>query len=227
MTRGLSFFAIGLVFFVPIIELTPSKNIAQRVDFIERSGALDAQALSTATDELGPPRIDRLLPMVIAAGESLDIFGAGFTEDSAVFLDRRPLAIESLNPTRLRVRIPDPASSGVIMLKNAYGEVRFERLEVVPYYPPPKIESFSPDVVQAGGLLHIRGSGFGEENRTLYLSIGGELAEILERRDDRLIARVPEGAKTGTLILVVARGGQAIAQLPVRVARAHERGEKK
>lgn len=224
--RGLTLFVIAIAVLGAMSAGEAIRSVDERRDALEGSGA--AQKLSSPTAEINPPRIDRLLPSTIAAGESLEILGAGFTEDSVVFLGKRPLAIESLSPTRLRVRIPDPATSGVIVLRNANGESRFEGLSVVPYYPSPKIESFSPDAVQAGGLLHVRGSGFGEENRALYLSIGGEMAEIIERRDDRLIVRVPEAARTGTLILVVARGGQAIAQLPVRIiARELEAASKK
>lgn len=211
--RGAFFIAITLAFLASCSEPEPSRSI-------------DPLELSSSTDQLGPPRIERVMPSVIAAGESLEILGAGFTEDCLVFLEKRALAIESRDLSRLRVRIPDPAASGAIILKSGYGETRFEGLEIVPYYPPPKIDSVSPDEVRAGGLLHIRGSGFGEENRAIYLSIGGELAEIIERRDDRLIARVPADAKSGTLIVVVARGGQAIAQLPVRVIRALESAPK-
>lgn len=199
--RGALFICIALSLMSPMHHVRASQEVEH--------GSKDS--------EFGPPRIERLLPMRIAVGDTLEIHGSGFSEDTVVLLNRRALALESISPTRLRVRVPESARNGTLIVKSAHGEARLDGLEIIPYYPPPRIESVSPDEVRAGGLLHIRGTGFGEDNRGIYISVGGAMAEIVERRDDRLIVRVPKGARTGTLIVVVARGGQAIAQLPVRV----------
>jgi len=79
--------------------------------------------------------------------------------------------------------------------------------------------SFTPKRATVGTLLRIKGSGFGEENRTIYVSVGGAVAEVVERTREALLVRVPEDAISGSVIVVVARGGQAIAPMQLEVER--------
>ena len=50
------------------------------------------------------------------------------------------------------------------------------------------------------------------------MSVGGAAAEVLERTREALIVRVPEEAHDdGSVIVVVARGGQAISSKRLRI----------
>lgn len=70
----------------------------------------------------------------------------------------------------------------------------------------PRIAEVSPAAAIAGGELEIRGSGFGQEQRP-RVKLGDVEAHVLVGSDSFVVARVPEGAAAGEL--VVTRGDQS------------------
>ena len=69
----------------------------------------------------------------------------------------------------------------------------------------PRISGITPAAAIAGGELEIRGSGFGKEQRP-RVTMGDVEAHVLVGSDSFVVARVPEGASVGEL--VVERGDQ-------------------
>ena len=70
----------------------------------------------------------------------------------------------------------------------------------------PRIAQITPAAAIAGGELEIRGSGFGKDQRP-RVTLGDVEAHVLVGSDSFVVARVPEGAAGGEL--VVTRGDQA------------------
>jgi hypothetical protein len=161
--------------------------------------------------------VTRLMPTVATPDEEVDIYGEGFGKGTRVFLGEHALAVRVLSPTHLRVTVPAGARSGELVVRSRGRVARSEVLEIVRFHESPVIDSVSPQVVKTGGLLRIKGRGFGEANRTIYVSVGGAAAEVVERTREMLIVRVPNEASSGSVIVVVARGGQAIAATPLKV----------
>lgn len=161
--------------------------------------------------------VTRLVPTVATADEEVDIYGEGFGKGTRVFLGERALAVRVLSSTHLRVIVPVGARSGEIVVQRRGRVARSKVLEIVRFHEAPVITRVSPRVVKTGGLLRIKGKGFGEANRRIYVSVGGAAAEVIERTHEMLIVRVPDDANSGSVIVVVARGGQAISATPLKV----------
>jgi hypothetical protein len=64
----------------------------------------------------------------------------------------------------------------------------------------PQISQVSPEAAIAGGELQIRGKGFAKSERP-HVTIGDVSAPIIIGSDSLVIARVPEGASAGELII--------------------------
>src|SRR5215469_4211036 len=64
----------------------------------------------------------------------------------------------------------------------------------------PQISQVSPEAAIAGGELQIRGKGFAKSERP-HVTIGDVAAPIIIGSDSLVIARVPEGASAGELII--------------------------
>jgi hypothetical protein len=161
--------------------------------------------------------VSRIVPSEATVNEDVDVFGKGFGKGTQVYLGDRALTARVISPFRLRVSIPDGARTGVLVVKRNGRVASSQELKIVQFHEPPVIASVSPKVVKPGGLLRIKGRGFGEANRQIYVSVGGAAAEVLERSREVLIVRVPDEATSGAVIVVVSRGGQAIAAMPIRV----------
>lgn len=81
----------------------------------------------------------------------------------------------------------------------------------------PHIEGVSPALALAGGEIRISGSGLGpHELRRPKVQFGGLEASVVVSSDAFLVARVPEGATSGPV--VVATNGHVSNGLPVQVA---------
>src|SRR5271170_6928752 len=80
----------------------------------------------------------------------------------------------------------------------------FQSLLVMPLRKPssngPQISQVSPAAAIAGGELQIRGKGFAKSERP-HVMIGDVAAPIIIGSDSLVIARVPEGASAGELVI--------------------------
>ncbi|HTX38626.1 MAG TPA: IPT/TIG domain-containing protein, partial [Bryobacteraceae bacterium] len=64
----------------------------------------------------------------------------------------------------------------------------------------PQISQVTPPAAIAGGELQIRGKGFAKSNRP-RVTIGDVGAPVIIGSDSLVIARVPEGATAGELVI--------------------------
>src|SRR5262252_8371116 len=64
----------------------------------------------------------------------------------------------------------------------------------------PQIAHVTPAAAIAGGELQIRGKGFGREDRP-RVTIGEVAAPVIIGSDSFIIAKVPEGATAGELVI--------------------------
>lgn len=163
--------------------------------------------------------VTRVVPTEATVDEEVELHGTGFGKGTRVFLAARELPVRILSTTLIRVSVPSGARSGPLVVQRRGEVATWKDLTIVRFHAPPEIVSFTPKRATVGTLLRIKGSGFGEENRTIYVSVGGAVAEVVERTREALLVRVPEDAISGSVIVVVARGGQAIAPMQLEVER--------
>src|SRR5437773_4594128 len=71
----------------------------------------------------------------------------------------------------------------------------------------PQISRVTPHAAIAGGELQIRGRGFAKSERPPRVTVGDVGAPVIIGSDSLIIARVPEGASDGEL--VIESGSQA------------------
>jgi sugar lactone lactonase YvrE len=88
------------------------------------------------------------------------------------------------------------SSKGRISPARIWKKFRMEKAAT----PKPEIEHVKPGAAIAGGEVTIRGKGFTENGRTRpVVRFGDRPASLLVSSPDRLVVRVPEGAKSGHL----------------------------
>ena len=69
-----------------------------------------------------------------------------------------------------------------------------------PSEPRPQISQVTPSAAIAGGELQIRGKGFVKNDRS-RVTIGDVAAPVIIGSDSFIIAKVPEGATAGELVI--------------------------
>jgi len=83
----------------------------------------------------------------------------------------------------------------------------------------PAITSIFPDSARSGDILTVQGNNFGDLRGTSTLRIGGtNVTEFISWTNTQIRARVPSGAATGSVEVVV--GGRASNTIPVRIISA-------
>ena len=72
----------------------------------------------------------------------------------------------------------------------------------------PGITSISPTRVKPGDTVIIDGSNFGSAKGTVF--IGGVTAVVISWSDTEIVLRVPNGARTGLVVVITARGSAVV-----------------
>ena len=131
------------------------------------------------------------------------ISGQNFGPNTKVFYGRRPLPIASQGNGWIDVRVPEDArDSDWFYLRDRSGEARSPQkfqLEQLPL-----ISRFSPSSGAVGQRVDIYGRNFRPGDR---VGFAGVWAEITQLEENRIIVRVPQGARSGPI--VVRRGNNA------------------
>jgi sugar lactone lactonase YvrE len=82
----------------------------------------------------------------------------------------------------------------------------------------PRIESITPSAAIPGGEIAIQGHGFGAHNNTRpRVQFGAIEGSVVMAGESRVIARVPEGASDGSVIVMTSRGESAPHPLQIGV----------
>ncbi|MBC5774756.1 IPT/TIG domain-containing protein [Pontibacter sp. KCTC 32443] len=156
------------------------------------------------------PEISNLSKQLDKVGATITISGINFAPSAArnkVMFSGVVAQVLEATSTRLSVKVPEGAKSGIVTVETPGGTaVSTTLFEVI---PAPIVTSFTPVAGTVGTDVELTGQHFltlGEQDTILF---NGEKAIVLEATPTTFIVRVPRGATSGK-IKVAGAGGQAI-----------------
>jgi hypothetical protein len=171
------------------------------------SGTTTSSAAFTVTLE---PAISSVSPLKLAAGGTVVILGANFTDATAVLFagqNAAEFAVDSI--TQISATLPPGATGGTIEVITPHGNASSTSSFLV--VSEPAISSFTPTDGLVGTSVTITGSNLDEVTQILFGQSSDPNFAIDSSR--QITARVPPGTTTG-LIRAVSPGGTATSLEP-------------
>lgn len=168
-----------------------------------------------------PPEIERFEPTSGAPGTRVTLTGRHFgtdVRDVRATMGQAALEVRDIADDRLVVEIPSGAANAPIEVTvGGMGPARtrepFTVLERV------SIEDFAPRSGGPGTVVTIRGRGFSEDGASNTVTLSGASAEVVRATPTAIEVRIPDGARSGPLVVAVRNAGEARTQQPFVVAR--------
>lgn len=160
------------------------------------------------------PRIGRLEPGVLTAGDTLNIHGFLFEEQqgSITFSPNLPAAPTLWSDTRVEVVVPAGAASGPITLTTAAGDTATAQLTVI---TAPTVLRSTPAAAERGATLTLEGLLFGADAGQVRFAPDDRPGQLVTWADRRVEVIVPAGATSGAGRLVSAQGEEAPFNLQI------------
>ena len=177
---------------------------------VEVPGAGSATA---AFEVLTAPTITSFAPTASALPAEIVVTGTGFGREPgglSAHLGATPLNVVRVAPTELVLAIPAGAGSGKIAVERS-GLGRAESKGAFTVTGALSLRDPRPASGPVGSEIAIEGTGFGLQPSEQRVSFGGAPAEVMAVADGRLSLRVPEGAKSGPIMVQI---GANRAQTP-------------
>ena len=164
--------------------------------------ASPAWAAATITPDSGP------------IGIAITITGEGFgkfvsTKDNRVLFGKAPGLVEHWEDTRITVRVPRKAATGLVTLKSGKKSKNIGSFTV----ETPLVKEVSPAEAQPGQIVQIIGRNFGptigQKDSEMQFGVNevffnGVPAEVVRWRDTRIEVKVPSNATSGPLVVRLA-----------------------
>ena len=107
----------------------------------------------------------------------------------------------SWSETRITAPVPEGATSGNVVV--TVGGVASNGAGFTVTVPAPEISGLNPASGAVGTSVEIRGTNFGVSEGTSTVEFAGTEAEPSSWSETRITARVPEGARTGAVVVTV------------------------
>ena len=156
-------------------------------------------------DELPPaPEIAALNPATGAVGTSIEITGANFGESqglSRVEFNGTEASPTSWSGTRITAPVPEGAGTGAVVV-TVEGQASNGVVFTVPV-PAPEIAALNPATGAVGTSIEITGANFGESQGLSRVEFNGTEASPTSWSGTRIEVPVPEGARTGAVVVTV------------------------
>lgn len=147
-------------------------------------------------------------------GIAITITGEGFgkfvsTRDNTVLFGKAPGLVEHWEDTRITVRVPRKAATGLVTLKSGKKSKSVGSFTV----ETPLVKEVSPAEAQPGQIVQIIGRNFGptigHKDSEMQFGVNevffnGVPAEVVRWRDTRIEVKVPSNATTGPLLVRLA-----------------------
>ncbi|WP_294544102.1 IPT/TIG domain-containing protein [uncultured Bacteroides sp.] len=154
-------------------------------------------------------------PLCGYKGEDLIISGENFgvmASHAQVFIGTVEAKIRSIQDDRIVVVVPDGASAGKIRVKVLGQELESELLYDV--LGVPGVTRIIPEYGFVGDEITFEGHDFGMMTDRVKLIFNGveESAVVVSCENDKFVVKVPEGARTGAMSLMLSQ--QAVPSLP-------------
>jgi YD repeat-containing protein len=180
----------------------------------------DAVGNITAIRRLAPGtlRVVDFTPPSGTFGTPVTVFGSGFSasaSENAVAFNGTSAMVTSATETALTVRVPVGATTGRITVTNAAGSATSNTdYMVLSSSSAPGIASFTPAVGTRGTVISITGINFQTRPRDNKVSVGGQIAEIVQDASSPtatlLKATVPSTTASGK-VEVTTQFGRALS----------------
>ena len=152
--------------------------------------------------------VSRIAPTAGTVGQRVDVYGSNFRPGDRVGFAGVWADILQLQGNRIRVRVPEGAKNGPIVVRRGKNLQGVSKQEFQVLYGP-VIHSFSPTQGDPGTEVTIKGEYFG---RDAQVSLGNVRLRVLQRRGDRaLVVRIPRNVASGARFQVRTRTGRAIS----------------
>ena len=154
------------------------------------------------------PEISGLNPASGPVGTSVEIRGANFGGSegtSTVEFAGTEAEPSSWSETRITARVPEGARTGAVVV--TVEGVASNGVGFTVTVPAPAISGLSPASGAVGTSVEIRGTNFGAREGTSTVEFAGTEAEPESWSETSIVAPVPEGARTGAVVVTV--GGVA------------------
>lgn len=165
-------------------------------------------------DVLAPiPEIDAIEPASGFPGTVVRITGRSFGRRAEVFYGKKPIAVSGRGKGWIDVRIPANAKKGRwIFVRGRNGEARSPQKFVLEY--PPLVSRISPTSGSIGQRVDIYGSHFQPGDR---VSFAGVWANVAQLRNNQITVRVPQGAKSGPIVVRRGKNLQGVSSQEFQV----------
>lgn len=146
-------------------------------------------------------RIDKLSRSFVQAGESLTLYGNKLSQADSrteVYLNGRPAEIIKATADSVQVLVPTNAQTGKLMLTISRGK-DFKTMygPEVEVKPTPVIKGFFPIYAVRGETIEMYTEHFSNNNADNEIMLGSKLVEIVSRRQDTLVVKIPADAADG------------------------------
>lgn len=152
-------------------------------------------------------------------GSSVILEGSGFStaaEHNHVRFAGQVAEVIAATPTRLSVRVPTAAKSGLVTLQ-VDGSGSAETLSPFVVTQPPHVVGVSGLEAIAGSALTITGSGFGTSPALVSVKLGNLPLAVQTVHDDVLIVTLPTNVAAGKITVTVAQQGSASFEHEIKV----------
>jgi hypothetical protein len=140
--------------------------------------------------DLGVPPFVRFLPEASRVGQTVGIFGQGFTGTTAVNFNGTPASFTILSDTYLTAPVPSGATTGVVTVTTPSGTLTSNKK----FQVRPQVTSFSPASGPVGTTVVITGVSLGGATRVTF---DGVDTTFTQNSGTQVTATVPSGALTG------------------------------
>ncbi|ACY14234.1 IPT/TIG domain-containing protein [Haliangium ochraceum] len=160
--------------------------------------------------------IDGFSPQSGRSGTAVNIDGQGFQHGDKVYLNGRPLVVQSLTHDRIVARIPANASTGYLTVRHADGVSERSAQRFYVTQAQPVITSMAPLSGEPGTQVRLVGNDFEAGCKVFY----GQDTLPINYRSDRVInVTIPDYARNNFLYVNCA-GEQARSPQRFRVTKA-------
>lgn len=155
---------------------------------------------------VSPPSLSALSPAASprhsnAVGMAVTLTGSGFGDDqgsNAVTFNGAPAAVIAWSETRIRVKLPEGATTGPVVVT-----AHDEPSNPLAFTVFPQVSSLSPAAGPAGSAFTIYGSHFGGTAGAGSVRFNGLPAPIIRWSESQIVAAVPDGAASGPVVVTV------------------------
>ena len=155
------------------------------------------------------PQITSVSPRQVRYNQAVTVIGSNFGSSRGSSTVRiGPVAIPSSSlaswsNTRIRFRVPTNVRSGNVTVRTSAGTSNAIRLEIT----SPYLASVSPSRVKPGDRLTLTGANFGSRRGDSYVLFASNVrpssGDYVTWGDSRIVVKVPAGAQSGDVEVVV------------------------